>query len=160
MDRSILIEYEAMKEEIKDLRKRIEADKKELDRLNNTVVVDSVSCGKKGKKPLRTVKIQGKPTAEIARKKVLLKNRQAKLEQLEMELLELTNQVEEYIEQIPKSELRTMFRFYFMDGMTYLKVADQMNKIFPNRPVKYTDENVKKRIQRFFKNVPQCPGEK
>ena len=149
-----------MKEEIKDLRKRIEADRKELDRLNNTVVVDSVSCGKKGKKPIRTVKVEGKPTVEIARKKALLKKRIAKLEHLEMELLELTNQAEEYIEQIPKSELRTMFRFYFIDGMTYIKVAEQMNRIFPKRRVKYTDENVKKRIQRFFKNVHQCPEQK
>lgn len=160
MDRSILVEYVDMKVEIKDLKKRIEADRKELDRLDNTVVVDSVSCGKKGKKPLRTVKVEGKPTMEIKRKKALLKKRIAKLEYLEMELLELTNQAEEYIEQIQKSNLRTMFRLYFIDGMTYMKVAEQMNIIYPKRRIKYTDENVRKRIQRFFQNVPQCPEKK
>lgn len=55
MDKNILIEYADMKEEIKDLRRRIEQNKKELFRLNGQVVMDSVSCGKKGKKPLGTV---------------------------------------------------------------------------------------------------------
>ena len=43
------------------------------------------------------------------------------------------------------------------------KVADRMNRIFPNRNKKYTDENVKKRRQRFFEkieNVPPCPDER
>ena len=48
MDRNILIEYADMKEEIKDLRKRIEQNRKELYRLNGQTVMDSVSCGKKG----------------------------------------------------------------------------------------------------------------
>ena len=32
-----------------------------------------------------------------------------------------------------------------------------MNYMFPKRKKSYSDENVKKRIQRFFQNVPQCP---
>lgn len=157
MDKSILIEYADMKEEIKDLRRRIEQGKRELDKLENMVVTDSVTCGKKGKKPLRTVKVVGRPTMAINRKNELLHRRIARLGQLEVELLELTNQVEEYITQIEKSELRIMFRFYFLDNLSYPKVAEKMNSIYPKRRVKYTDENVKKRIQRFFENVPPCP---
>lgn len=160
MDKGILIEYADMKEEIKDLRRRIERGRKELDKLENMVVTDSVTCGKKGKKPLRTVKIQGRPTLAINRKNELLKHRISKLEYLEVELLKLANQVEDYITQIEKSELRIMFRFYFLDNLSYPKVAEKMNGVYPKRRVKYTDENVKKRIQRFFENVPQCPEEK
>lgn len=160
MDRSILIEYVDMQAEIKNLRKRIEANEKELEKLEKNVVVDSVSCGKKGKKPLRTVKIQGMPSREIERKRVLIRKNNEKLEYFEMKLLELANQAEEYIEQISKSELRTMFRFYFIDGMSYAMVANQMNRIYPKRGKKYTDENVRKKIQRFFQNVPQCPEKK
>lgn len=160
MDRSILIEYVDMQAEIKNLRKRIEANEKELEKLEKNVVVDSVSCGKKGKKPLRTVKIQGMPSREIERKRELIRKNNAKLEYFEMELLELTNKVEEYIEQIQKSELRTMFRLYFLDGMSYIKIAEQMNRMHPKRKKKYTDENVRKKIQRFFQNVPQCPEKK
>lgn len=158
MDKSVLIEYADMKEEIKDLRRRIEKNHLELDKLNKMVVTDSVTCGKKGRKPIRTVKIQGKPTMAIVQKQNALKKNMKKLEDLELELLELTNQAEEYIQTIEKSELRIMFRLYFIDDLSYPKVAQEMNKMFPRRKIKYTDENIKKRIQRFFENVPQCPG--
>lgn len=153
MDKAVLIEYADMKEEIKDLRRRIDADRRELDKLNRMIVTDSVTRGKKGKKPLGTVKIQGKPTRSIARKEELLMRRIAKLEYLELELLELTNQVEEYIEDIPKSELRTMFRLYYIDDMTWSKVAIQMNQIFPKRIIKYTEDSCKQRHKRFLEKV-------
>ena len=160
MDKSVLIEYADMKEEIKDLRKRIDAGKRELDKLNSMIVSDSVTCGKKGKKPLRTVKIHGQPRAAILRKKTAIEKNVKRMELLEAELLDLQGQVEEYIESIEKSELRIMFRLYFIDDLSYPKVAMQMNQIFPKRKIKYTDENIKKRIQRYFENVPQCPDKK
>ena len=157
MDKSILIEYADMKEEIKDLKRRIEEDKKRLEELNNSIVGDVVTCGRKGKKPLGTAKIEGTPYVRIGTVKGALKKKIRQLEEFEAELLELTNQAEEYIEEMQKSELRTMFRLYFMDDLTYPAVAMQMNSMFPERDIKYTDENVKKRIQRFFCNVPLCP---
>ena len=160
MDKGILIEYADMKEEIKDLRRRIEKIQKELDKLHEQIVVDSVSCGKKWKKPLGTVKITGRPVGVISRKEQLLNKRNRRLEELEEELLEMTIQVEEYIESIEKSELRIIFRLYFLDDLSYPKVADQMNKMFPKRRIRYTDENIKKKIQRYFENVPQCPDKK
>lgn len=160
MDKGILIEYADMKEEIKDLRRRIEKIQKELDKLHEQIVVDSVSCGKKGKKSLGTVKITGRPVGVISRKEQLLNKRNRRLEELEEELLEMTIQVEEYIESIEKSELRIIFRLYFLDDLSYPKVADQMNKMFPKRRIRYTDENIKKKIQRYFENVPQCPDKK
>jgi len=160
VDKGILIEYADMKEEIKDLRQRIEKIQKELDKLHGQIVVDSVSCGKKGKKTLGMVKITGRPVGVISRKEQLLKKRNRRLEELEEELLEMTIQVEEYIESIEKSELRIIFRLYFLDDLSYPKVADQMNKMFPKRRIRYTDENIKKKIQRYFENVPQCPDKK
>lgn len=160
MDKSILSEYADMKEEIKDLRRRISEDQKRIDQLKRTIVSDSVTCGKKGKKPIRTVKIKGFPQVEINRRIALMKKRQAKLQMLETDLIEKQLQVEEYIQTIQKSELRIMFRLYFIDDLSYPKVAMRMNQIYPKRKIKYTDENVKKRIQRYFENVPQCPDQK
>lgn len=157
MDKTILVEYADMKEEIKDLRRRIQEDEKKLEQLNKSIVTDSVTCGKKGKKPLRTVKIQGIPNMSIGRVESALKKKRRKMEMFELELLEMQTQVEEYIEQIEKSDLRTMFRFFFIDGLSYPKTAIQMNLLYPKRKIKYTDENIKKRIQRFFENVPLCP---
>lgn len=153
MDKNILIEYPDMKEEIKDLRRRIEQNKKELSRLNGQVVMDSVSCGKKGKKPLGTVKITGRPVTAISRKESLLNKRIRRLEKLEEELLELTIQVDEYIETIEKSELRIIFRLYYINDLTWYQVALRMNQSFPKRKVKYTEDNCRMRHNRFLAKI-------
>lgn len=153
MDKNILIEYADMKEEIKDLRRRIEQNKKELFRLNGQAVMDSVSCGKKGKKPLGTVKITGRPVTAISRKESLLNKRIRRLEELEEGLLELTIQVDEYIETIEKSELRMIFRLYYIDDLTWYQVALRMNQNFPKRKVKYTEDNCRMRHNRFLEKL-------
>lgn len=153
MDKRILIEYADMKEEIKDLRRRLKEDRRALDKLNKTIVADSVSCGKKGKKPLRTVKVQGKPTMAIIRKQAAYEEKIAQLELLEIDLLEKQTQVEECIQQIEKSELRIMFRLHYIDNLTWYKVAIQMNQMFPKRRIKYTEDNCKQRHKRFLEKV-------
>ena len=153
MDKKILTEYADMKEEIKDLRRRIAEDQKKIDQLKRTVVSDSVSCGKKGKKPIRTVKIQGFPQREINRRIMLMERRQVKLQMLETDLIEKQLQVEEYIQTIQKSELRTMFRLYYIDNLTWYQVALRMNQIFPKRRIKYTEDNCRKRHDRFLEKV-------
>lgn len=142
-----------MKEEIKDLRRRIHENERELAKLENMIVTDSVTRGKRGKKPLGTVKITGRPTAAIALKQKLLKKRNDRLTALEAELLELTNQAEEYIETIPKSELRIMFRLYYIDDLTWYQVALQMNQKFPKRSIKYTEDNCRMRHNRFLEKL-------
>lgn len=147
MDKTILIEYADMKEEIKDLRKRIDKLEKEIKRIS--VVSDSV----KGTRPDGTygsIRITGYPFPEERRKTAALKKYQSLLAAKEAELLELMTQVEEYIETIPKSELRIMFRFYYIDDLTWYQVALQMNEKFPDRRIKYTDDNCRIRHDRFL----------
>jgi hypothetical protein len=151
VDKQILIEYADMKEEIKDLRRRIQEDKKALDRLNKTVVTDSVTCGKKGKKPLRTVKIHGKPTMAIIRKQAAYERKIAQL--LEADLLEKQTQVEEYIQQIEKSRLRSMFRLYYIDNLTWEMVAMRMNYMFPKKRIPFTKDSCRKLHDRFLEKV-------
>lgn len=86
MDKNILIEYSDMKEEIKDLRRRIDKKQRELEKLGRMIVSDSVSCGKRGKKPLQTVKIQGIPNVRMQRKRLELERCVATLERSEIEL--------------------------------------------------------------------------
>lgn len=74
----------------------------------------------------------------------------AMLIEKENELLELMNQAEEYINSIEKSELRMMFRFYYIDGMTWLQVAHKMNQLHPKRRVAYTEDSCRMRNTRFF----------
>ncbi len=153
MDKNILSEYADMKEEIKDLRRRIAEDQKKISKLERTVVADSVTCGKKGKKPIRTVKIKGFPKVEIERRSEMMKKRQANLQMLETDLIEKQLQVEEYIQTIQKSELRTMFRLYYIDNLTWYQVALRMNQMFPKRRIKYTEDNCKQRHKRYLEKV-------
>lgn len=153
MDKNVLIQYVEMKEEIKDLRRQIHENERELAKLESMIVTDSVTRGKRGKKPLGTVKITGRPTAAISMKQGLLKKRNKKLEVLEIELLELTNQAEEYIETIPKSELRIMFRLYYIDDLTWYQVALKMNQKFPKRRIEYTEDNCRMRHNRFLEKL-------
>ncbi len=158
MDKNVLIQYCDMKEEIKDLRRRITETEKQIFRIaEEGTVKDTVSGGMGG---IQHFVVEGMPVPELSRKRLLLNKRKAMLLEKENELLKLTMQVDEYIETIEKSELRIIFRLYFLDGLSYLKVADRMNQIFPKRRIKYTDENIRKKIQRYFENVQQCPDKK
>lgn len=156
MEKDILIQYEAMREEIKDIRKRIAKTEKELDKLHKLIVADTVK-GTRKDGTYGPIKITGIPSPALKRKQRALEKLNEMLSELEADLLEMTCRVEEYIETIPKSELRIMFRFYYIDNMPWWKVAQAMNRAFPKR--KYTEESCKKRNQRFFENVPPCPEE-
>lgn len=145
MDKAILIQYCDMKKEIKDIRNRI----KELDKfLKSPPIVSDTVKGTRKNGTIGPIKVTGIPDPMYVRKQKLRARYQQLLEKKEMELLELTCQAEEYIQTIPKSELRIMFRLYYIDGYSYLGVARRMNSTFPER--RYTEESVKKRILRFF----------
>ena len=150
MDRAVLTEYADMREEIKDLRRRIEAGQRELNRINRLAAADSVTWGKKGGRPLRVVKIQGAPETRIGRKQKALEKKVALLEELEAALVEKQAEVEECIQQIEKSELRTMFRLHYIDDFPWYKVAIKMNGIFPKRRIKYTEDSCRMRHNRYF----------
>lgn len=148
MDKNILIQYYDMKEEIRDLRRRIAELEKQIHRIEQEgSVKDTVSGGMGG---TQHFVVEGFPVPEYSRKTRLLKARKSMLIEKETELLELTNQVEEYINGIEKSELRIMFRLYYIDNLTWVQVAHKMNQIFPKRRVAYNEKNLQKRSERFF----------
>lgn len=157
MDKNVLVQYCEMMEEIKDLRERI----KKLDKfLENPPMVSDTVRGTRRDGTIGPIKITGIPNPEIRRKEGIRNRYREMLQKKEAELMELTCKAEEYIESIEKAELRIICRLYFIDGFSYPQVARKMNSAFPKRRIKFTDENVKKRIQRFlnnFQNVPQCP---
>lgn len=151
MDSTILSEYSSIKVEIKDLRRRIDNDLEALDKLNKSTVKDSVACGKKGKKPIRTVKVEGRPTKAIKDRRSLYEYRIDKLEKQEQKLLEMKKQIEEYIASISKSEIRIMFRLYYIDDLSWIQVAHRMNDMFPSRT--YTEDSCRMKHKRFLENA-------
>lgn len=132
MDKMILIEYCGMKAEIKQLRDLIDKTEKILEKIEGE---ERVSKG-----------------IEYSRVKDLLLSRKARLRRREEKLLELTNSVEKFIESIEKDEIRTMFRFYYIEGLTWQQVAMEMNELFPKRKIAYTEDSCQKKNARFLKN--------
>ncbi len=150
MNQNILAQYNDMKEEIKDIRIRIQ----KLDKfLENPPIVSDMVRGTRRDGTIGPIKITGIPEPMYKRKQQLREQYQQLLEEKEVELLELTCQAERYIQSTPKSELRIMFRLYYIDGLTWVQVAHRMNSMFPKKRIKYTEDSCRMRINRFFEEI-------
>ena len=147
MDKGILAEYSKMKEEIKDLRRRIRRLEEEINNLD--VVSDSVK-GTRRDGTIGSIKITGYPEPRYWRLKKILESRKERLVEAEEQIQEMVGEVEKYIDSIESSELRLMFRLYYVDNLTWYQVAMRMNDMFPKRRVKYTEDNCRKRHDRFL----------
>lgn len=151
LEKSVLIQYCDMQAETKELRRLIKMTEERLEKIEKEGAVSDVVSGGMG--GIQHFKVTGFPTPEHAKVEQLLVSRRQRLKMKETELLEITNQAEEYIESIEKSELRIMFRLYYIEGLTWMQVAYRMNDLFPKRKVAYTEENCRKRNFRFLKKI-------
>lgn len=150
MDKAILVQYCEMKEEIKDIRARI----KKLDKfLENPPVVSDTVKGTRKDGMIGPIRITGIPQSMYVRKLQIRERYRQLLEKKEAELLELACQAEEYIQSIPKPELRIMFRLYYIDGLTWLQVAHRMNSMFPKKKVPFTEDSCRMRNNRFLDKI-------
>ena len=148
--KDILIQYCELREEIKDLRERIDREELRLQKIEEEGVVSDTVTGTRADGTIGSIKITGFPIPEYSTVKAMLKKRIAKLQIMEDELHEAMSAVDDFINAIPKSDLRQMFRFYYIDDMTWRRVAANMNKRFPNRRISYTEESCRKRHDRFL----------
>lgn len=141
LTKDILAQYCDLKEEVKDLRRRIDNKQAELDKIEDEgTVTDSVKGGYGG---IQHFKISGFPYPEYSRKKTALYLYKAQLENAELELLELTNEVEDYIQSLNDSRIRRIIRYRFIDSLTWRQVATRMGG-------RATEESVRKEFERFM----------
>ena len=148
LEKSVLIQYCDMQAEIKELRRLIKMTEERLGKIEQEGAVSDVVSGGMG--GIQHFKVTGFPTPEHAKVKQLLISRRQRLRMKEDELLELTNQIEEYIESIKKSEIRIMFRMYYIEGLTWNQVAHQMNEMFSRTKRIYTENSCRMKRNRFF----------
>lgn len=150
INKELLIQYCELRGEIKDLRERIDNDKRRLRKIEEEGVVSDTVTGTRKDGTIGAIKITGFPLPEYSKVKAMLKKRIAKLQIMEDELLEAVNAVDDFINSIPKSDLRQIFRFYYIDDMTWRKVAVNMNRRFPKRRNPYTEDSCRKKHDRFL----------
>ena len=151
MDKDILEQYLEIKGEIRDLKERIDRDQHRLERIKAEGVVSDTVRGTRKDGTIGPIKITGYPLPEVDQVKNMIKKRVLKLHILEDELQEAVNAVDDFIEKIPKSDLRQIFRLYYLDDLTWAAVAINMNYRFPNRRTKYTEDNCRIRHDRYLK---------
>lgn len=146
MEKHILEQYTDLQAEEKNLVQRIQSIDSQLlnMEMKGCMVADSVTCGKRGKKPLGTKKIQGFPFPEYERKKELLKTYKLQLQLADEKLLKLLNDVEKYIESIENSRIRSIMRYKYVDNLNWTQVAHRMGK-------KHTADGCRMAHDRFLK---------
>lgn len=152
MDKNILEQYIELKEEIRDLRDRIDKDERRLLKIKEEGVVSDTVKGTRADGTLGSIRITGYPIPEHNQVKNMIKKRVAKLHILEDELQNAINEVDDFIEKVPKSDLRMMLRFRYLDDMTWAAVAMNMNSRFPKRRIKYTEDSCRMRHDRYLEN--------
>ena len=147
--REKLEQYADIKAEIRDLDSRIRKDEDLLCRLCSSYESDSVSLGKKGKKSLGTVVIHGFPEKKYNAVRERIKKRKEKRSVLKKDLEKIIDEVEDWINGIPESEMRTIFRLYYISELNWQQVANKMNQLHPRRH--YTEDALRIRHNRFLK---------
>ncbi len=113
-------------------------------------MTDSVTCGRKGRKPLQTVKISGTPYPEINRVVEELRKQDFILAREEQGLLEDTTRVEEYISGIADAEIRNLLTLYYVEDLNWVQVAHRMNYLYPKRKGSYTESSCRQKHDRFL----------
>lgn len=154
ISKDILEQYCEMMQEAKDLRKRIEQGEKYLREMEQEgyEVSDSVK-GTRKDGTIGSIRVTGFPLPEYEQVRKMTKRRNEKLCILEEDLLEAVNKVDDFINAIPNSELRMMFRFYYIDDMMWHQVAVNMNSIFPKRRIKYTADSCRMMHNRYLEKI-------
>lgn len=140
-----LIQYCDVKQEYDDIRTRRDTLKRDIERMEKEQisVIDSVTGGNGG---IQHYKIEGYPYPEYSRKRTLLIARDNQLQVYEIKLLEITKEVERFIEKIENSRMRRMITYRFLDDLTWFQVAQRMGK-------HHTEESCRKAVERFLKEI-------
>lgn len=144
MDKDILVQYTDLQEEIRDIRRRAERARGQMERLETEGTVLDAVKGTRQDGTFGSIRIEGFPYADYEKRRRSLQSYLLKLAEMEEKLLELTNQAEEYINSIEDSRMRRIVRYRIMDGLSWYKVADKMGG-------KATSDSCKKYFERFLK---------
>jgi hypothetical protein len=124
MDKGILKQYDDLRRELMDTKRRIKRNEEEIQRLTKTNMVrDTVKGGEGG---TRHYTVEGFPDSEYKRKKTSLMGRRIKLEKLEKKLERMLDDVEGYIDSVGSSRKRLILRYRYIDAMSWSEIARRL----------------------------------
>lgn len=123
--KEVMIQYSDMQEEIKRMRKDIQKTEDDIAKLlEEGTVCDKVKGGLGG---IQGFKIEGFPVMAFERRKKILRKKMDRLIDKENELLELTESIEVFIDNIPVSRDRRIFRAIYFEDKTQQQIARELH---------------------------------
>lgn len=141
ISKEVLSQYTSIKQEIDEVTEKILKLEEQILKIEEEgSVKDKVMGGEGGNKPFQ---IEGFPYPEYSRKKTLLYSRKTTLEILKDDLLEKTNEVEEFISSLDDSRMRRIIDMRFLQGKSWLGVANAIGGV--------TADSVRMEFERFLK---------
>lgn len=146
MDKDILVQYTDLQEEIRDIRRRAERARGQMERLETEGTVLDAVKGTRQDGTFGSIRIEGFPYADYEKRRRSLQSYLLKLAEMEEKLLELTNQAEEYINSIEDSRMRRIIRYRFIDKLTWNEVSDKLGG-------NATEGSIKMAVARFFEKI-------
>lgn len=140
MKKEILDEYIFLRQEIIGLEKRIEQIESQ-----SPTVADVVQNGYKGRAVIRGYDLKRVEKIHLF---------EQKLQERHDMCVNLRIKIEEFIKNIPKTELRQIFEYKYYDGMNWIQIAFLMNIKYNTD--RYNEDSVRMKHDRFlkkFKNI-------
>lgn len=143
MNKRLFEEYKNLIEERKDIKERLENARKELEDSLNTISEDVVK-GSSTTFPYtqHTMHITGVDENLVRRKKLALERLVAIYQAKEVEICEKSIEIEEYLEKIEDSVMRTIIRCRILDDMSWVATSLKVNM---------NETACKKKYYRMFK---------
>ena len=68
-------------------------------------------------------------------------------DKLNIKKLEIMN----YIETIPFSEIRQIFRYRYLDNKNWVQIAHEMNRLYKGK--EYNEDSIRKKHDRYLKKI-------
>lgn len=143
MDTNILMQFTDLKKEIDEIENRIERLQKKLRRIQTDGNIKDVVKGGDG--GIQTFHINGYPVADEEETQYLISKNVRSLRERKLRVEELITCIEEYVNTLDDSRMRRMITMRYIEGKTWIQVAQRMGR-------QYTEDSCKKQMERFLKN--------
>lgn len=122
--RDILRQYKSLQVEIEEVQADIRKNEDAIARLvAEGTVRDHVRGGMGG---IEGFAIEGFPIRAYEKRRRILENKRNRLREKESDLIELTEQIERFVDCIPSSRDRMVFRRYYIKNQTQQQIARDM----------------------------------
>lgn len=143
-----------LRDRILNLEERIRNGEKELMRMEQFEYPwADVVQGSRSDLTIGPIAVRGIPVTEIDRKRNILRTQRSHLTALEEQLDEQTHVAESLIARMPFTLHREIIAERYIRQRKWKDVASEMNRKFPKKKKRFTEESCKKMMQRFWGGV-------